>query len=216
MSQSQYVKIFSPYGAFGAISYIAVKDNAAVMIDAAGNNAEVFRYLDENNIKLEKILLTHGHTDHIAGLAEAAARSGAKVCISREDRPLLSDSYLNLSEYFGMPPAAEYSGEVTEVGDGSVIDFHGEEIKVVSVPGHTKGSVLYNLGDIIFSGDTLFRDSVGRTDMPGGDRLELTKSLEKMKSLFGNGEYQVLSGHTPPTTMAHEIAENPFFRGIGA
>lgn len=213
---SQYIKIFPPCGAFGAICYIVVKDNAAVMIDAVGNNAEVFRYLDENNIKLEKILLTHGHTDHIAGLAEAAARSGAKVYISKEDRPLLSDNYLNLSEFFGIPPAAEYGGEVVEVEDGSVIDFHGEEIKVVSVPGHTKGSVLYNPGDIIFSGDTLFRDSVGRTDMPGGNNAELMKSLEKIKSLFGNGEYQVLSGHTPPTTMAHEIAENPFYRGIGA
>lgn len=213
---SQYIKIFSPYGAFGAISYIAVKDNAAVMIDATGNNAEVFRYLEENNIRLEKILLTHGHTDHIAGLAEAAARSGAEVYISKEDRPLLSDNYLNLSEFFGIPPAAEYSGGVIEVEDGSDIDFHGEKINVVSVPGHTKGSVLYNLGDIIFSGDTLFLESVGRTDMPGGGNAELMKSLEKIKSLFGNGEYQVLSGHTPPTTMAHEIAENPFFRRTGA
>lgn len=213
---SRYIKMFSPYGMFGAISYLAVCDGTAVMIDAAGNNDEVFGYLEENDIKLEKILLTHGHTDHIAGLAEAAARSGAGVYISKEDRPLLSDSYLNLSEYFGMLSVAEYSGKVIEVEDGSVIDFHGEKIKVVSVPGHTKGSVLYNLGDIIFSGDTLFLESVGRTDMPGGDTAELTKSLEKIKSLFGNGEYQVLSGHTPPTTMAHEIAENPFFRGTGA
>lgn len=213
---SRYIKMFSPYGMFGAISYLAVCDGTAVMIDAAGNNDEVFGYLEESDIRLEKILLTHGHTDHIAGLAEAAARSGAEVYISKEDRPLLSDNYLNLSEFFGIPSAAEYSGEVVEVEDGSVIDFHGEKINVISVPGHTKGSVLYNLGDIIFSGDTLFLESVGRTDMPGGDTAELTKSLEKIKSLFGNGEYQVLSGHTPPTTMAHEIAENPFFRGTGA
>lgn len=213
---SRYIKMFSPYGMFGAISYLAVCDGTAVMIDAARNNDEVFGYLEESDIRLEKILLTHGHTDHIAGLAEAAARSGAEVYISKEDRPLLSDNYLNLSEFFGIPPAAEYSGEVVEVEDGSVIDFHGEKINVISVPGHTKGSVLYNMGDIIFSGDTLFRDSVGRTDMPGGNTAELTKSLEKIKSLFGNGEYQVLSGHTPPTTMAQELAENPYLRRTGA
>lgn len=207
------IKIFSPYGAFGAIAYIAVKDGGAFMIDAVGNNDEVFRYLDENNVRLEKILLTHGHIDHIAGLAEAAAKSGAAVYISKEDRPLLSDSYLNLSEYFGMPDAAEYKGEVIEVGDGSVIDFQGEEIKVAAVPGHTRGSVLYTAGDAIFSGDTLFRGSVGRTDMPGGDTAELMKSLEKMKSLFGNGEYRVLSGHTPPSTMKNELRSNPYLRG---
>lgn len=209
------VTAFPPCGIFGEICYIVSENESAVLIDAPGGNDKITNYLDENNLKLKKILLTHGHIDHIMGLAEIAKITNAEVFISLEDKKLLSDDYLNLSSVFGLPPAEKYEGKVNTVSDGDEIPFEGKNFKVMLTPGHTEGSVIYIIDNVIFSGDTIFKGSIGRTDMPGGNTSKILKSLRKIALLDGKDydDYDIYSGHSEKTTLKHELSTNPYLKG---
>lgn len=209
------VTAFPPCGVFGEICYIVSENQSAVLIDAPGGNDKIKSYLDENNLKLKKILLTHGHTDHIAGLAEIADFTNAEVFISLEDKKLLHDDFLNLSSVFGLPPVTKYDGKVNTVCDKDEIPFEGKYFKVMLTPGHTAGSVIYIIDNVIFSGDTVFRGSIGRTDMPGGNSAEMIKSLRKISMLEGMkyDDYDIYSGHSEKTTLKCELLTNPYLKG---
>ena len=158
------------------------------------------------------ILLTHGHYDHIRGVPEVAEKTGAKVYIHSEDAVMLTDPEASLARFVGgteFKPTAEF----TEIKDGDVIDFDGTAIKVIHTPGHTKGSVCYVFDDVILSGDTLFRGSVGRTDFPGGSAKEMQASLKKLKERIPDDAY-VLPGHMNTSVMANEKRFNPFMAGL--
>ncbi len=157
---------------------------------------------------LEYILLTHGHFDHIEGVRKVKEQYGAKVCISREDEPMLSSGKLSLAAFCG-GIQNNASADVV-LGEGDVITLGETEIKVISTPGHTKGGLCFIADDCIFTGDTLFFCSCGRTDFPGGDDREMLQSLHRLSQL--DESLRVYPGHDRASTIAFEKQNNPYMR----
>ena len=187
-------------------TYIIHDGKDAAIIDPGGNIKRILSELESKNLTLTKILLTHGHFDHIGAVEGLKKATGAKVYIHEEDEKMLKSNKYNLSTF------TSNGVELTEADvllkGGEVIDCPSCKLTVIHTPGHTKGCVCY-LGDgCIFTGDTLFCESVGRTDFPGGDYNELMQSIkEKLFSL--EGDYVVYPGHEEFTTMDNERKNNP-------
>lgn len=187
-------------------------EKRVVAADIGGEPEKLLEFLKENDLTLSKILLTHGHYDHIGGVFEVQKATGAKVYIHEEDVPMLSDTQKNLAlwiePYADFEPITEY----TAVKDGDVIEDGDTSFTVLHTPGHTKGSVCFICEDIMLSGDTLFCLSRGRTDFPGGSDEQMLSSFKKLKEL--PGDYRVFPGHNESTTLEFERKNNPVMRGI--
>ena len=154
------------------------------------------------------ILLTHGHFDHVLGAAEARRRTGAPLVIHEADAPMLTDPQLSLCARFFGPGLQETCAPDATIREGERLPFGGSEIRVLHTPGHTPGSVCYAVGERLFTGDTLFCGSIGRTDFPGGDLTQMRRSLARLAAL--EGERTLLPGHGAATTLARERAHNPY------
>lgn len=155
---------------------------------------------------LQYILLTHGHFDHIGGVRDIKKEYGCKVVISSVDAPMLSSGKASLAAFCGVEQN-DTEPDIT-VQDGDYIELGTLKIKVLSTPGHTSGSVCYVVGDALFSGDTLFYCSCGRTDFPTGSSDDMIKSLKKLASLDGN--YKVYTGHNQLSNLDFERKNNPY------
>ena len=155
---------------------------------------------------LQYTLLTHGHFDHIGGVRDIKKEYGCKVVISSVDAPMLSSGKASLAAFCG----AEQNNTEPDitVQDRDEIELGTLKIKVLSTPGHTSGSVCYVVGDALFSGDTLFYCSCGRTDFPTGSSDDMIKSLKKLASLDGN--YKVYTGHNQLSNLDFERKNNPY------
>lgn len=191
--------------------YIVFKEgeNAAVAIDPGGSEDKILYELQKNNLTLTHILLTHGHFDHIGAVRALKEKYGAKICIHKSDAPMLADPYKNLS-IFVDNPVAEPSADIL-LQDKQTINTGGMDIKVLHTPGHSEGSVCYMIEDVLFSGDTLFCMSVGRTDFPGCSTEKLMHSLNQLTKLKEN--YEVYPGHGNSTMLDEEKRSNPFLNG---
>lgn len=188
--------------------YLAISDSGnAVMVDIGGDGGYVIKYLQDNGIILKKILLTHGHFDHIWSVEEVRRQTGADVYIHSADVPKLSDIRENLGYDFGLTDF-EAVTQYNIIEDGSVISLDEMKFRVMHTPGHTEGSVCYITDGVIFSGDTLFRRSQGRTDFPDGDDYKMQCSLKKLSQLDGN--YTVYPGHDFTTELDYERQNNPY------
>ena len=203
-----------PRGMFAVNCYIVISEAGnAVLIDAPEGGERILAEIQKNCAVLKKILLTHGHCDHIESLSEIAEKTGAEVYIHKFDASKLTDSRMNLSDFFAMyldAPAKHFDGAIP-VSGGDIISQDELEFRVMHTPGHTSGSVCYIVDDVMFSGDTLFRDSIGRTDMPDGDYSVLAKTLSALSEI--SEDYRVLPGHNEETTLRREKAQNPFLSG---
>ena len=192
-----------PLGALPTNCYIVKNGDDAVIIDPADNHVRTAQLFNE--CKSVRVFLTHGHFDHTQGVAKLS-KLGAKVYIHKEDTDLLASSRLSMADYFGfshIPSTADYT-----FCDGERFPFGNTEIEVIHTPGHTKGSCCFIIGDALFSGDTVFRGSVGRTDTYGGDGAALFESLKKIKSLRQN--YKIYPGHGPVSSLDYEKQHNVF------
>lgn len=180
----------------------------AMVIDPGGEGKRILNEVAQEGLQVKYIVNTHGHIDHIAANAVVKDGTDAKLVIHAEDVPLLSDPESNLSLYMGRkycsPPADLIIGEGDELTVGKLV------FSVLHTPGHTKGSISLKGDGVIFSGDTLFKDSVGRTDFPGGSYSELVASI-KNKILPCGDQVIVYPGHGPVTTVGYERVHNPFF-----
>ena len=173
-----------------------------VVIDPA-NSAKVMGFLNANGLVLKAILLTHGHFDHIMGVAKLRDKTGARVYINELDAASMTDSGASLATMIGVK--VDPSQVDVFVKDNMEFTEAGIRFRVIHTPGHTKGGVCYVIEDerVIFSGDTLFYMSYGRTDLPGGDSAALFDSL--VYRLFTlKGDYRVLPGHDRETTLEFE------------
>ncbi len=189
---------------FASNSYILTQDGkTAVLIDCA--QERVYDKCAALDLKPAAVLLTHGHYDHIGGCARFA-ESGVPIYLGGEEaKHMFSADYLNLS-YAAVkkfPIAGTFS-------DGEEAEFAGVRFKVVATPGHTSGGVCYIAENYLFTGDTLFCESVGRCDLPTGNAAQLIKSVKKLYAL--EGDYTVCCGHEENTTLSHERKFNPYVR----
>lgn len=149
--------------------------------------------------KVEAILLTHGHFDHIGGVKEIAAQTGCKVYIHEADLALPSQLTMGTLPY------------TDHYADGDTLELAGLKVQVVHTPGHTPGGVCLLCGNAIFSGDTLFAGTCGRTDLPGGDYKIMLQSLSRLAAL--TEDYRVLPGHGEDSLLSYERRSNPYMQG---
>ncbi|MGI6028673.1 MAG: MBL fold metallo-hydrolase [Candidatus Heteroscillospira sp.] len=163
------------------------------VIDPGDEANTVLDYLEEHKLTCRFIFLTHGHFDHTMAVNELAAETGAKVCINEKDTHVSGETV----QFAFSPP----DGSVL-YSEGAVIHMGSLDFKVLETPGHSPGSVTLQCGNVLFTGDTLFRDSCGRTDLPGGDMGALMASLRRLALL--PGDYEVYPGHMDSTTLEHE------------
>ena len=202
-------------GAYQTNCYI-LRDNVAakdcLLVDTGLEAGELIDFLQAHKLKPVAVVLTHGHADHITGLAALRENfPDIKVYIHKLDAEMLTGAQSNLSELAGKLFSTEPADVLIEEGD--VIEQAGIELEVLHTPGHTPGGIsLYSKDErIVFSGDTLFAESVGRTDFPGGSMMQLIKSIRE-KLLILPDETIVYPGHGPVTTIAQEKAHNPYLQ----
>lgn len=203
-------------GALNANCYIVqTAPEQCIAVDIGGTPQIVINYLKMTGLKLTKILLTHGHFDHMSGVEEVRKATGAEVYIHEADAFMLesadaslfsSMSFLSASPFI---PVKEYK----TIHDGDEIQDGDYTFRVLHTPGHTPGGVCYITDDTIFSGDTLFCCSAGRTDFPKSDSQQMILSLKKLYNL--EGDYKVFAGHNETTTLDYERKNNPHMKKYG-
>lgn len=177
----------------------------AVVVDPSGAARDIVSKLDENGARCVAILITHGHWDHLLGVAELAEQSGAPVHMPAAERVLLEDAQRFTPEQV---PIRSHTPEVLLEGD-ETLELAGIAFEVTPVPGHSPAHVAYHAGGELFSGDVLFAGSVGRTDLPGADWDTLVASIRRLFDRYP-ADTRVRPGHGPATTLGRERAANPF------
>jgi hydroxyacylglutathione hydrolase len=201
-------------GPIGTNCYIvrAAQDaREAVAIDPSGDAAELRRHLDRAGARCVAILITHGHWDHLVGVADLAETTGAPVHMAEDERMLLEDINSFTPFTFELRP---YTPDVLLQG-GETLDLAGISFETLRVPGHSPAHLAYYADGSLFSGDVLFAGSVGRTDLPGGDWDTLVESLRMLTERYPP-ETVVYSGHGPETTLGAELERNPFLTELRA
>lgn len=201
-----------PLAPLGTNCYIIKAENGdAAVMDPTSFGPALRRALEEEGIsELKYIFLTHGHFDHITGADKLRTAFGGKIAIHRLDAPCLESSNESRAADFGYPFKAFKEDIILD--DGDKLSFGDGEIEVIHTPGHTVGSVCFKMGDSLFTGDTLFRLSIGRTDFPGGNMLEMMSSLRRLKAI--EGSYRIYPGHDRASDLDYEKAFNPYMKGI--
>lgn len=197
-------------GPLSVNTYLVVDEetNKGFIVDPGGEDIDLLEFVKENNIEIEYIILTHGHGDHICGLESyQKAWPKASLIVHEEERELLSDPRKNYSTMTCGRPLSFTADHYVQ--DGEILKAGGLEIKFVFTPGHTPGGMCVYVGDSLFSGDTLFARSIGRTDFPGSSFAALKKSIEE-KLYTLPADTMVYPGHMEPTTIGIEKEQNPF------
>ena len=187
-------------------SYIISDENGVCVIVDPGGRADVYtRYIESNALKPEAILLTHAHFDHIGAMEPLRKEYSVKVYAGEREKAVLNDPRINLTSMIGQGRSFEAD---VYLSDGEEFTIGSMTFKTVYTPGHTCGSVVYLIDGVMIAGDTLFMGSCGRTDFPTGDWGKMNESLQMLKNL--EGDYRVLSGHGPETTLERERRTNMF------
>ena len=199
--------------------YILSDDSSkkAFLIDPGAESPQLLEYLKKKNLQLQAILITHAHVDHIGGIDAVHEQTQSPVYYHGGDKFLFEDVSMQ-AKLFGVTPA-QIQATQPQVGEGTLTDgqefaFDGGNVRVIHTPGHTPGSVCYLASgqeNLLFSGDTLFAGSIGRTDLWGGDYDQIIDSI-RTKLLNLDDSVLVLPGHGPETTIGDERESNPFLR----
>ena len=200
-----------PSGALQANTYLAVdeKTNEGFIVDPGGYNKVLTKEVRDNDVNIKYIILTHGHSDHICGVNEHKAEfPDAKIVAYKDEEAMLENPNLNQSPGFGVP----YSTKADIlVSDGDELKVGDVTLKFIHTPGHTEGGMCIYVKEAkaLFSGDTLFRQSIGRTDFPGGSYKEIMDSIRKKLFLLPD-DTNVFPGHMGTTSIGFEKESNPF------
>jgi hydroxyacylglutathione hydrolase len=183
----------------------------AIVIDPGDEIDEILAILARHSLTLKAIVITHAHIDHIGGAAKLKAATGAPVHMNDNDQPLY-DQLDTQASWLGMAPPPRTSID-TQVKEGDTLSLGDAHFHVLDTPGHTQGSISLWIPseNKLVAGDTLFRDSIGRTDLPGGDGRQILRSIHT-KLLTLPEDATVIPGHGANTTIGREKARNPFLR----
>jgi glyoxylase-like metal-dependent hydrolase (beta-lactamase superfamily II) len=202
-----YLEVFSD-NPFGTNCWLVSKDGSdeAVVVDPGFSPDRVLALLQRAGKRLVAALATHGHSDHI-GAAAGVCGDEVPLYIHESDRPALTDPAAWGAGYPAMPVS-----EVRTIVDGDVLEFAGFSIEVMHTPGHTPGSVCFATDGYVFSGDLVFKGSIGRSDFPNSSSEDMEKSLKRFLTLAD--PLPVYPGHGPETTVGQERRSNPFLVGL--
>lgn len=181
----------------------------AAVIDPGGSCAEILALAKQKGLEITQIINTHGHGDHIAANGELKAATGAVILIHTADADFLTDSRRSLLSFMGvklqLPPADRL------LNDGDTIQVGKFTLEVLHTPGHTPGGICLKGDSVIFTGDSLFAGSIGRTDFPGGSYQNLIDSIQT-KLMVYDDDMVIYPGHGPESTLGVERMSNPYLR----
>ncbi|MEM3823530.1 MAG: MBL fold metallo-hydrolase [Candidatus Bathyarchaeia archaeon] len=209
------VKMFI-VGAFSTNCYVAgcEQTKEAILIDPGFDNSfeaeKIFKFIDGNNLKLKFIVNTHGHIDHVCGNDIAKEKYNAPILIHEHDAYMLGKVGKQMAIFFGFKSSSPQADVILH--DGNIVEFGKIALKIMHTPGHTRGSISLIGAKEVFTGDTLFCGSIGRTDFPHSSESDMQKSLKKLAYL--PDDFIVYPGHGPQTTIGEEKNSNPFFSGL--
>lgn len=198
-------------GIYGVNCYIVGDENTqkCIVIDPGGDFEKINEILLENEFQLEYVVLTHGHGDHIGATKRLLNEYDCKLVAHFLEKDILNNPKLNLSNQIGNEEIILEAD--LYVHDNDKIELGDLNIQIIHTPGHTKGSITLLINDNLFTGDTLFSGSIGRTDLYSGDFSQMKKSLNKLKSL--DDEFVVFPGHGPASRLGIEKVTNPYLVG---
>lgn len=188
------------------------KTKKAIIIDPGEEGERILHEIKQNKLKVIYIVNTHAHIDHIGANDEIRKRTGASLLIHSADAPLLKNGEMNLSIRMGR--REEFLPPTQLLREGEKIKVDGISLQVLHTPGHTPGSICLYTKDRLFTGDTLFAGSIGRTDLPGGSFTDLQNSIREKLLVFSD-EVIVHPGHGPDTNIGKESQHNPFIKATG-
>ena len=194
-------------------SVVVFNDDKCVIFDPWGCAADWENYLNQHGVMPVAIYATHGHSDHISAAPEIAARYGIDWHMSHSDIDLIEWGN-GLLEYFKLPPISPNAKQPVDLQPGEYTILGNTKMHIIEMPGHSRGGVAYYFPDdgILIIGDTLFQDSYGRTDLPGGDENTLFNSIRKIYDMNLPDTTVVLHGHGMHTTIGWLRQNNPFFK----
>ena len=194
-------------GAFITNCYLVYDNDKAIIIDPGDDAERIVDALNQRKVVIQKIILTHGHIDHIRALPEVKKATRAPVYIHPDDANMLVEAKANLSFYHDIAFATDAADEL--LAEGDEFEVGRFKFRVLHTPGHSPGGISLVSDGVVFSGDALFFGSIGRTDFPGSDHQTLIKSIQN-KLLTLPPETSVFPGHGPQTTIGQEKTVNPW------
>ncbi len=197
---------------FAENTYIINEREEAYIIDPGTNYNEIKQYIDSKNFKLLGILLTHGHFDHIIAVNDLVRDYDIKIYIHEKERDFLFDPNLNLSGLTYKKFTVSDKSAVITFTENDKLKIGKESIRIIDTPGHTRGSVCFKYKNFLFSGDTLFKGTIGRTDLPTSNTLDIQRSIQTIVKICRDNTI-VYPGHGHFTTILNEKYENPFVIG---
>ena len=199
-------KIVEPY--FGENMYILIDEETkkCAVVDPGGASDKILNYIKANALELEYIILTHGHGDHIGAVNNIKSQTNVKVIAHNDEKELLNDNRKNLSYSMHCGPQ-ELNADIY-VHDKEKLELGNLKLSFIHTPGHTKGCMCIRVNDDMFTGDTLFAGSIGRTDLYGGDYKQIEKSLRKLAKY--EDKVKIHPGHGPSSTLGIEKMSNPY------
>lgn len=191
--------------------YVIAQNGEGVVIDCGCTAERLMEVVKKHDLEIKYIILTHGHFDHIYYIDPVRDKTGAKVCIHEMDAGYLEDPELNGLALFPVKGVSTFKTVDILLKDDDTLECGGLTYKIIHTPGHTKGGICVYVENNIFTGDTLFKKTIGRTDFTGGSMSEMKKSItEKLYNL--PDETVIYPGHGDATTIGYEKRHNPYFR----
>lgn len=210
-----HIKSFA-FNPFSENTYIVFNENKNAFIIDPGDFSEVEnnilnQFIIDNELKVQNILLTHAHIDHVLGLQKAFDKYKVPILMHELEKEILDRNPMDANRFgFFFKP---FEGEISYLNENEIISLDEDEFKILHVPGHSPGHIAFysEAQKFIISGDVLFEGSIGRTDLYKGDAQELLKSIRE-KLFVLEDETKVYNGHGNPTTVGFEKSYNPFFK----